>query len=318
MSLLARVYLANVLAIAFAVLLLAFTPITITAPVIRAAEAALVISGAALVLGLDLLLVRRTLAPLRRLTATLAAAHTVNAPPRLQAGPGDTSEVVALADAFNALLDRLHQQHRDSSRGALRAQESERLRIARELHDEIGQTLTAVALHAERSASGPDSLMPQALRELADNVRSSLDDVRRIAAELRPETLDDLGLANALISLTSQLSLRSGTPIEREIEFDLPELSAEEELAIYRIAQEALTNAIRHASATSIRLSLRRSGSDIELRVVDDGHGIPATGVSAGSGLSGMRERTLLIGGLLQVRPAVPRGTDVVLRLPNP
>lgn len=319
LSLLARIYLANVAVIAVAVLLLAFTPITITAPVIRAAEAALVLAGAALVLGLDLLLVRRTLEPLRRLERDLADGRTLDPPPRLASRPGDAAEVVALADAFNALVDRLLEERRAHARGALRAQEEERLRIARELHDEIGQTLTAVALHAERMAAGPAETLPGALREIAAGVRSSLDDVRRVASELRPEALDDLGLTNALISLATQLSLRSGVPVVRELDDAPPALPDEVELALYRVAQEALTNAIRHAAPSEIVLSLSAEDGEVVLRVTDDGAGLPDGGpAAAGNGLAGMRERALLVGGRLTLRPAPGRGTELTLRLAVP
>ena len=176
-----------------------------------------------------------------------------------------SSEMLALAQAFNGMLDRLETERRESSARALAAQEAERLRIARELHDEIGQTLTAVALRAEHAAGqgGPER---RDLAELAEVVQQSLQDVRRISRELRPEALDELGLVNALIALCSRVTEQSGLRIHRRLEGGLPELSPEVELAIYRIAQEALTNAMRHSKATEATVSLsqreRRAGAD--------------------------------------------------------
>ena len=110
-----------------------------------------------------------------------------------------------MARAFNSMLDRLENARHEAARTALAAQEAERLRVARELHDEIGQTLTAVTIQAERAADGDPAQAPQALRGVADAVRESLDEVRRIARELRPEALDDLGLVNALIALSTRV-----------------------------------------------------------------------------------------------------------------
>ena len=110
-----------------------------------------------------------------------------------------------LTAAFNEMLERLEAERRDSVGRALAAQEGERLRVAQELHDEIGQTLTAVTIQAERAADSDPALAPEALRRVADAVRDSLDEVRRIARELRPEALDDLGLVNALIRTVDRM-----------------------------------------------------------------------------------------------------------------
>jgi two-component system sensor histidine kinase UhpB len=233
---------------------------------------------------------------------------------RLERPRTHDTEVVALTDAFNAMLDRLEDERRESARRALAAQEAERRRIARELHDEIGQTLTAVTLQAERAAaSGGDE---GELLAIAAETRRSLDDVRRIARELRPEALDDLGLVNALIALCTRVQGQGGVHVERRLTGGLPPLTAEAELVIYRVAQESLTNVIRHAAATHAVVSLDHSDGRVTLSVSDDGRGLPEPLPARTNGISGMRERAMLVGGRLSVSTPAGGGTEVRLELP--
>jgi two-component system sensor histidine kinase UhpB len=210
------------------------------------------------------------------------------------------------------MLDRLEHERLESGRRALAAQEGERSRIARELHDEVGQTLTAVALRAERAAGEP-SRQSEALTEIAETVLRSLEDVHRIGRELRPEALDDLGLVNALIALSSRVG-QSGLRVRRDLDGALPTLSEDVELVVYRVAQEALTNALRHAQGTEVSVSLKLADGRVVLHVSDDGRGLPEA--RREGGLVGMRERAMLIDGTLEVRSAEGRGTDVVLSVP--
>src|SRR5262249_24334920 len=163
-------------------------------------------------------------------------------------------EVVVLAEALNAMLGRLEDERRESSRRILAAHEGERLRIARELHDEVGQMLTAVALQAERAAD-EGSRQDEALHEIARTVLLSSEDVHRIGRELVPEALDDLGLVSALIALCSRVEKHGAVIVRRDLDWRLPTLPAEVELVIYRVAQEALTNVLRHAEATDVTVS---------------------------------------------------------------
>ena len=137
------------------------------------------------------------------------------------------------------MLDRLETSRREAARTALAAQEAERLRVARELHDEIGQTLTAVTIQAERAAEGDPALATEGSRRVADAVRESLDEVRRISRELRPEALDDLGLVNALIALCTRVGAQGRASRQRELQRRMPPLPPDVELVIYRIVQEA-------------------------------------------------------------------------------
>ncbi len=220
-----------------------------------------------------------------------------------------------MATAFNAMLDRLETARREASRTALTAQEAERVRIARELHDEVGQSLTAAVLRAEQAAAAPDEPAKEALTSIAAVLHDSLDEVRRISRELRPEALDDLGLVNALIALCSRIDEQGTLAVRRDLATDLPALSPETELVIYRVAQEALTNTLRHADANTAHLSLR-ADDELTLTVSDDGSGLPADGSREGVGIAGMQERALLIGGRLAIESKSGEGTVVRLTLP--
>jgi two-component system sensor histidine kinase UhpB len=149
---------------------------------------------------------------------------------------------------------------------------------------------------------------------LADVVQQSLQDVRRISRELRPEALDELGLVNALIALCARVSEQSGLRIHRRLDGGLPELSGEVELAIYRVAQEALTNAMRHSRATEVNVSLSRENDELVLTVADNGEGLPEQ-VREGGGLTGMRERAMLIGAALTINSVQGAGLEVIMRL---
>jgi two-component system, NarL family, sensor histidine kinase UhpB len=311
-SLLWRVFAANVIVFVAAFALLAWAPVTVHR-VATPSELVILSFGLILMLGVDLVLLRRAFGPLRRLAAVMGAVDPGQPGRRAEPSPGAGREVVALAEALNAMLDRLEDERRESGRRALAAQEAERARIARELHDEVGQTLTAVALRAERAAS-TESQQAEALAEIAETVLRSLDDVHRIGRELRPEALDDLGLINALIALCSRVGRQSGLHVRRDLDGRLPPLSDEVELVIYRVAQEALTNSLRHSAASQVGVALEAAGDRVVLTITDDGRGIGAA--TRTGGLAGMRERAMLIDAVLEVRSRLPHGTEVVLTLP--
>ena len=301
---------AAVFALAFA--LLALSPVTIHAR-IRLVELVLLIAGLVVMLTADLVLLRHVLAPIHRLARVMEGIDRLHPGQRAVGFDRASSETLALAQAFNEMLDRLETERRESSARALAAQEDERLRIARELHDEIGQTLTAVALRAEH-ALGQGGLEGQDLAELAAVVQQSLQDLRRISRELRPEALDELGLVNALIALCSRVAEQSGLQIHRRLQAGLPELSPEVELAVYRVAQEALTNAMRHSKATEATVSLSREQGALALTITDNGKGLDEDLVEGG-GLTGMRERAMLIGADLTIESGHGAGVTVTLRL---
>jgi two-component system sensor histidine kinase UhpB len=224
------------------------------------------------------------------------------------------AEVEALSTAFNDMLGRLERERRESGRRALAAQEQERQRVARELHDEVGQVLTGVMLELEQAAkSGGNSQLDTA----RESVRHALEEVRRIARELRPEVLDDLGLQSALRSLCTAAAAHDGLRVERRLELGDAALSPEVELVVYRIAQESLTNVLRHSGASAVLVALGSVDGGVRLVVRDDGRGLPAE-VAAGGGITGMRERALHIGGQLSVSTLDGGGTEVRLDVPLP
>jgi two-component system, NarL family, sensor histidine kinase UhpB len=273
----------------------------------------LVTVGLAIVL--NVLLLRRVVRPLQQLTA-LARTVDLSGPPELLPGAAPTSEAGELALTFNEMLARLQTERREATGRVLAAQEGERLRVARDLHDEVGQELTAVLLLLSRvQARAPETLRPAVL-EAQEAIRTSLKDVRRIAIELRPEALDDLGLTSALAVLCERFVERTGIRIESHLPNGLPALPDEVELVIYRVAQEALTNVARHSGTDRARLSLVRSEDGIVLSVRDSGVGFgPA--INEGSGIRGMRERAGLIGATLRVSDLAPDGgCEVRLEVP--
>ena len=270
------------------------------------------VGGLLTLLVVNLVLMRRAFAPLVRLTGLMASVDPLRPGQRLDV-PGPASEVTVLADTFNTMLDRLELERRDSGRRTLTAQEQERRNLAAELHDEIGQTVTAMVLQLDRIAERSDDGVRQDAVDARDTAVSLVDDIRAIARRLRPDALDALGLGSALTNLAERLSARTGLQIERDIDRDLPRLTPEADLVVYRVAQESLTNVLRHAEARHAAIALRRSGDGVELTVDDDGRGFDADGVRQ-SGIRNMRERALLIGGELTIGRR-PQGAGTRVRL---
>jgi two-component system sensor histidine kinase UhpB len=298
-----------------ALLLLVFAPVTISVPV-TLAELVVLLVGFVAMLATFHLLLHRGLHPLERLTAVMERIDPLAPGQRIELDTPER-EVAALTEAFNDMLDRLENERRDSARRALAAQEGERRRIARELHDEIGQILTGLVLRSETLARrAPDDLRGD-LEDLREAARQAAEEVRRIARRLRPEALDELGLQSALLALCTAVSNRVGLRIDRHLERDLP-LTSEQELVIYRVAQESITNVARHADATHAELTLRKDGDGgVVLVVRDDGVGLPDDAERESNGLRGMRERALLVGANISIGRANGRGTEVRLHVPS-
>ncbi len=251
-----------------------------------------------------MVLLRPAFAPLEHLAETMRQ-HDPLAPGRRAEVSGGPI-VVALAQTFNDMLDRLESERRESARQALLVQEAERRRIARELHDEVGQTLTGVILQIEGLApSIPDELRGQ-LDELRETARLGTEEVRRIARRLRPDALEELGLQSALAALASSFEQQARLPVLRRLEQAVT-VSPEEELVIYRVAQEALTNVARHAGATTVELRLGETRERIVLTVRDDGRGMPEGAATSSHGIRGMRERAMLVGATLVDRQRARR-----------
>jgi two-component system sensor histidine kinase UhpB len=213
------------------------------------------------------------------------------------------------------MLDRLETEREETMRRVIGAQEAERLRVAQELHDEIGQSLTAALLQLARVRKHAGPELEEEVAAATETVRSNLDDLRRIAQRLRPQALDELGLTSALSQFSARLSAQVGLPIEAHLDSQLPALTREEELVIYRVAQEALTNVVRHARATQSELTLERGPDRLTLRVADNGRGLDGGSAMSG-GIRGMHERAALIHADLSVASRQGGGTEVILHVP--
>jgi two-component system, NarL family, sensor histidine kinase UhpB len=292
-----RVFATNAGVLVAAAAALVLTPATVSFPV-AITEAIVLALGLAAVIVLNLILLRRVFKPLHALAALMRTVDPLRPGARADIETRDP-EVAELTSAFNEMIERLEYERRDSARRALKAQEDERLRVARDLHDEVGQRLTAVMLQL-----GDDGAR--------EEVRSALEEVREIGRRLRPEALDDLGLAAALRSLANDLEQRTGRRVDRDIRAPA-QLTSEQEVVAYRIAQEALTNALRHADAASIRLELACVGQATVLVVEDTGPGVNA--FADGTGIRGMRERALLVGARLTLDAPLGHGMRVRLVL---
>ncbi|HEX8086984.1 MAG TPA: histidine kinase [Solirubrobacteraceae bacterium] len=312
LPLLWRVFLTNALVFAAGIAVLALAPVTVSVP-IAVTELVILVVGMVALLVIDLVLLRPAFRPLHRLAQAMREIDPMRPGRRAEVEGGP--DVRALAATFNEMLDRLETERRESARQALLVQEGERQRVARELHDEVGQTLTAMMLQIESLGAKIPGDLRDELDELRETTRIGAEDVRRIAVRLRPEALEDLGLQSALSALTSSFSEHANVPVERRLD-RIPPLSQEQELVIYRVAQEALTNVARHARAGSAEVALARANGEVTLRVRDDGQGLPPHAESSSTGIRGMRERAMLIGAQLSIGPARGGGTEVVLRVP--
>jgi two-component system sensor histidine kinase UhpB len=314
MPLLWRVFGTNAAVLVAATLVLVISPATVSFPV-ALTELAVLAAGLGAMLALNLALLRRALGPLSRLTRFMRDVDPLRPGARLAVDRADV-EVAELTAAFNEMIERLETERRESARAALAAQERERMRIARELHDEVGQELTAVMLQLERTSRDADAPVRDHLEAAREGLRASLGEVREIARRLRPEVLDDLGLASALAALTNDVARRTGVRVERRLAPDLPALGSEEELVVYRVAQEALTNVARHSEAQHAWVRLARgNGGGVTLTIRDDGRGFDVATHARGTGMRGMRERAVLVGASLDVESQPGRGTSVRLRL---
>jgi two-component system, NarL family, sensor histidine kinase UhpB len=278
-------------------------------------EVIVVLAAVTLVVLANVYLLRRVIGPVQALTAFARRVDYATLSRRLPSAD-PSSEAGELALTFNEMLERLELERRESTARVLRAQEAERLRIAQELHDQVGQQLTAVLLGLSRVSARVPTCLEGEVLAVQDSIRDSLEDVRRIAIELRPEALDDLGLASALAVLADRFSEPLGLAVSARITPDLRVLPPDVELVVYRVAQEALTNVARHSASSRADLTLECDRGRLLLVVRDHGLGLPP-GNTPGTGIRGMRERATLIGASLEIRNLTPEpGCEVRLEVP--
>lgn len=306
-----KVFLINGAVLAVATLALVLSPLSISRDAV-VSEVVVLGLGLVVMLLTNGVLLRSSLSPVDRVVREMATVNPREPGTRLaepRSNPG-----ARLVRGFNAMQDRLEDERRASNVKALTAQEAERDRVARELHDEVGQALTVVLLSLKRLEQQAPPGLAEELAVVRESARAGLDDVRRVARDLRPGVLDDLGLVSALTALTHDLTAGTGVAVRRVVAPGLPDLPRECELVVYRVAQEALTNVARHAAADEVELSLTRRGDRVVLEVADDGVG--CADLVAGTGVRGMAERARLVGGTLDLRPSPAGGTLVHLEVP--
>jgi two-component system sensor histidine kinase UhpB len=274
----------------------------------------------ALGLGVALLRLRRRWAPLETLIEEMEKVDLSRPGPVLPPsidGVGETEEVARLELAFLRMMSRLEAERRRAGSVALRAQEEERARVARDLHDEVNQSLTGLLLRLEavREAAPPE--LEEELAETKALANQAMRELLSLARQLRPTALDDLGLAAAVAGQVERLD-REEIEAELGVEGDFSDLGDDAQLVVYRVAQEALSNASRHSGAKRVEVSLRRRGdSGVELEVADDGRGFAIAESEGGLGIPGMRERALLAGGELTIESRPDHGTTVRLTVPG-
>lgn len=310
MSLFWRVFLANAVTLGVAGVILVLSPATVSDPV-SYVETLTVIGGILAMFAVNAVMLRRATLPLRQLRRSI---EDLRAPTSTQPVPTVRSrdDVGMLTDAYRQMLGRLAEEREQSVRRSISAQESERSRVSRELHDEVGQSITVLLLRlGVLREQAPEELRGE-VDEVTEALRSTLEDVRSISSRLRPGVLEDLGLRSALRALVREAGAHSRLATRAEID-DLPALTTEQELVIYRIAQEAVTNVLRHSGAETLTLELRRDTDRLRLVVRDDGAG---SEVSPGLGVSGMRERARVVHGRLSISSVPGTGTTVELSMP--
>lgn len=279
-----------------------------------------VLAVVAAALAINLLLVLRRFAPLEKLVEDMEKVDLSRPGPVLPEsidGVVETEEVARLELAFLRMMRRLEAERRRAGGAALRAQEQERARVARDLHDEVNQSLTGLLLRLEAlREQAPPELRPE-LDETKGVANQAMGELLSLARQLRPTALDDLGLVAAISGQVEQLR-SGGMEAELRAGGDFSDLPDDVQLVLYRVAQEALTNAARHGEAGRVVARLRRTESEAELEVSDDGRGFAFEQSERGLGIAGMRERALAVGGELTIESRPGAGTTVRLTVPDP
>jgi two-component system sensor histidine kinase UhpB len=271
------------------------------------------ILGVVLVNGIVL---RRRFAPLEKLIDVMERIDLARPGVRAEVPEADSADVIRLVQAFNRMLTRVEDERSRTAAAVLQGQETERARLARDLHDECNQALTGVLLRLGATMQhAPDDIREE-LRDTKEVATTAMEELLRLARELRPAALDDHGLQAALRTQVERFSDQTHVPAELRVYDDLSDLAEHEQTVVYRVVQESLSNIGRHAEASAVVVEIGRDHGRPVVRIADDGVGFTLHEVRAdGIGLVGMRERARLARGRLEVQSAPGRGTIVELRL---
>jgi signal transduction histidine kinase len=224
------------------------------------------------------------------------------------------------SDAQRSIAEEAEGQMRQLSHQIVAAQEEERKKLSRELHDHVGQVLTALRMELGRidRLRPPDEALANAVAECRQLVDNMVRTVRDLALGLRPSMLDDFGLQPALEWHVRDFTRRYGVPVELSVNGDLASLPDQYRTTVYRVIQEALTNCVRHASASRIAVRVSGIGQTLEVSVIDDGVGLEPTRRQTGLGLRGIEERVRDLRGTMLIQTGAGTGTAVTIRLPLP
>src|SRR3954449_740864 len=272
-----------------------------------------------LLLIINMILLRRRFSPLETLIARLEEIDPAQPTTQFVVPRTTVEEVERLATTFRRLLRRIEDERRRSGRLVLRAQEEERRRLARDLHDEVNQALTAILLRLQALSEDAPPELTEDIAQLKTLVNQAMEELLRLARQLRPAALDDMGLIAAIEGQIARFSEQTGIQAVLHHEGTPEAISEDQQTVIYRVVQEALSNTAQHSGATYVDFELRVFPSHgVELRVRDNGQGFDvATGPDGGIGLSGMAERARLVGGELTVTSSPGSGTRVRLYIPQ-
>jgi two-component system sensor histidine kinase UhpB len=288
---------------------------TTETPLSTVALLALAVLAAALAVGL--VAQRRRFAPIEDLIEEMEKVDLSRPGPVLPAsidGVAETEEAARLELAFLRMMNRLEAERRRAGSAALRAQEEERARVARDLHDEVNQSLTGLLLRLEAVREAAPPALAAEVDETKALANRAMRELLTLARQLRPTALDDLGLAAAVGGQVDQVA-RPGLEARLTTDGNFSDLDPDVQLVVYRVAQEAITNAARHSDAGTIAVALRRSEDGVALEVADDGRGFAFEQSERGLGIAGMRERALLIGAELTIESRPGAGTTVRLEV---
>jgi two-component system sensor histidine kinase UhpB len=287
--------------------------------------AGLAVVGLLLSVATNYVVLRAAFRPLTALARVAEAVRGGDLSARAEPLAGGDPQVAHLAEAFDRTLDQLERDRaelRSLASQVMRAQEEERKRVSRELHDDTAQILFAQLLRVTALKGSPSPEVRATAAALEEATAQALEGVRRLALELRPPALDDLGLTAALADLAQRFGEQLAIPVEFQARGPRGRLPADVELVLYRVAQEALTNVAKHGQATSVSVDLDRAAGDVTLSVRDNGRGFDprAAGTkpddAAGLGLFGMAERVSLVGGRASIWSTPGCGTEVFAYIP--
>jgi two-component system sensor histidine kinase UhpB len=281
----------------------------------RRTELILLMLAIALVLSLNIVLLRRQFAPLENLVQTMEEIDLSQPGVRAGTSSAATEDVVELVDSFNSMLERLEAERLAKVQATVQAQEAERARVARDLHDEANQALTAVILRLQAAEEDAPPELAEQIKDAKELAGQAMEELLQVVRRLRPTTLD-LGLRNALSAQVEEFADRTGIDCGFTFIGDARRrLGDDRELAIYRVVQEALSNIVQHADASHVDVELA-IGDRVVLTVQDDGTGFNPSQPTGRFGVIGMRERALLVDGLLEIESSPGAGTTLRMEMP--